>query len=364
MITHAYRHGGDVWSVKAQGDARQWIDFSANINFLGLSPQVKAAMVNAIDDVIHYPDPHCRHLRAALSTHLQVPTAAIAAGNGAVDLLDQWLRTVQPRRVLITDPGFGQYLRAIKSVGAEAVVMRLTEQNQFAFDGEAWQRAMQLGQCDSAILCSPHNPVGWTWTKEQRDQVLARAEKAGIHLLVDESFLDFLPDGRGRSCVATAAQSAQVAVLYSLTKFFALPGIRLGALIAHPARIAALEAQRDPWSVNHLAQVAGVAALQDQAYQEQTWNQLPALREQLIHTLRAIPGCRPYSSTVNFVLADIRATSLPAPVWTGRLRDRGLLVRDCSTFDGLGSGYLRFAVRPAPAIEQLGAAMKEVLAQR
>ncbi|WP_170292029.1 pyridoxal phosphate-dependent aminotransferase [Heliobacterium mobile] len=359
----SFPHGGDVWSASGgSGKALEKIlDLSANINFLGLSARVKAAIVENIDHIVHYPDPKCSQLISALAQHLQVEEEAICAGNGAVDLLDHWLRQVQAKRVLICDPGFGQYFRAVHAQGGQAVPIRLDEQEHFRLDIVQWEKKLLDEKCDAAIICSPHNPVGWVWSDKEREAIVNLVEKHHIHVLVDESFLDFLPDGREQSCCALAVKHRQIAVLYSLTKFFAIPGIRLGALIAQRDIIKDIIAHRDPWVVNHLAQVAGVAALADLDYHKRTWEQLPQEREFLIGQLSRLPGVKPISSTANFVLAHMADTGLSSTTWTEKLRRRGILVRNCNTFAALGERYLRFAVRDSSATERLIQAMQVIM---
>ncbi|MBM7867217.1 threonine-phosphate decarboxylase [Heliobacterium gestii] len=360
-----YRHGGDVWgAIEVAGvSVTEILDLSANINYLGLSHQVKKAIEESIDQVVHYPDPQCRRLIDALADHFAVSPDSICAGNGAVDLLDHWLHAVKARRVLIPEPAFGQYERAVAAQGGEAVRLQLEEKGHFRLDVEAWRQALQKENCDAAILCTPHNPAGWVWTAEERQAVLTHLTSAPVRLLVDESFLDFLPDGRLLSCCAEAAKSDQVAVLYSLTKFFAIPGLRLGALIAHREIINAIVRRRDPWVVNHLAQVAGIAALADRDYHRKTWEGLPQERDYLFQRLRDLPGLSPLPSAANFLLLRIEESGLSSTEWTKRLRRRGILVRNCNTFLSLGERYLRLAVRDRAATNRLIDAMRAVLAE-
>ncbi|ABZ84954.1 l-threonine-o-3-phosphate decarboxylase, putative [Heliomicrobium modesticaldum Ice1] len=360
-----YRHGGDVWSATWDGKIpmEEILDLSANINFLGLSPLVRQAIVESIDQVVHYPDPKCRRLIEALADHLTVPPESICAGNGAVDLLDHWLHAVQARRVLIPEPGFGQYERAVVAQGGVAVPLPLDEKRQFRLDVEAWKKALREEGCDTAILCTPHNPAGWVWTEKEKQAVLAHLESSPVRLLVDESFLDFLPDGRALSCCPQASENDRLAVLYSLTKFFAIPGLRLGALITDSDIIKGIVARRDPWVVNQLAQAAGVAALADRDYHQKTWEQLPQERNYLFEQLSKLPGLTPLPSDSNFSLLYVAESGISSTGWTERLRRRGILVRNCNTFLSLGERYLRLAVRDKAATDRLIEAMRAVLAE-
>ncbi|KAB2954194.1 aminotransferase class I/II-fold pyridoxal phosphate-dependent enzyme [Heliorestis acidaminivorans] len=350
-----YAHGGDVWSY-----AYDVLDFSANINNQGLSKQARQAMVEQIDQVIHYPDPHCRQLLGSLSNYLDIPSSAILCGNGAVDLLDHWVRYWQLQKVLLCEPAFGQYHRAIRAQGAQLHSYYLDESRGFIFSVEQWLKELEQSGCDGAILCSPHNPLGWTFSRDTLNQVIQACEARKIHLLIDESFIDFLPVQEANSAVTHAVKSNYVGVLYSLTKFFSIPGLRLGTLIAEPSIIEQLKSHRDPWSVNHLAQVSAVAALQDREYQEKTKALLPEQRGYLQEALLSLPSFEPLPSAVNFMLVNIEKSGYSSTWWTEKLAQRNILVRNCNSFALLGERYLRIAVRKKEETEILLGAFESI----
>ncbi|QGG46887.1 pyridoxal phosphate-dependent aminotransferase [Heliorestis convoluta] len=335
-----YEHGGDIWSY-----GEKVIDFSANINAQGLSLKARKAMVERIDEVIHYPDPHCRHLLQHLSTYLGLTPSALLPGNGAVDLLDHWIAQCQLRKVMLCEPSFGQYHRALKAQGTQIHPFYLNEKDHFQLDHKKWIAQLIESGCDGAIVCSPHNPVGWTWERGVRDEIIKVCEERRIHLLIDESFVDFLPPEQEIRAIEQTVASNYVRVLYSLTKFFAIPGLRLGLLIGKPSFIEELQSKRDPWSVNHLAQIAAVAALQDRDYQKRTQERLPQERAYLFEGLQKIKGFEPLPSTVNFLLVNIEKSGYSASWWTDKLAQKKMILRNCNSFALLGERYLRIAVR-------------------
>jgi threonine-phosphate decarboxylase len=180
---------------------------------------------------------------------------------------------------------------------------------------------------------------------------------------VDEAFLDFLPERKELTAVCFLFRYRHIVVLYSLTKFFGLAGLRLGVLVAAPAVVERVKAFTPPWNVNLLAQVAGVAAVADEEYIEETRKVVAAERAFLVEALSRLRGIRVVPSAANFLLLDLRRTGLTATEVTRRMAERRILVRDASKFPGLGEGFIRVAVRLRPENERLVEALESVLVE-
>lgn len=305
--------------------------------------------MEAVDQIVHYPDPDCSELKLALAKHLLIDPSSLLLGNGAVDVLDHWLRLSRPNRALLFEPCFGQYHRALRAVNAEIISVQLNPEEGFRIDAKHLESVLAGTFCDLVILCSPHNPTGWALEREEILEIVHVAQRYGTKLLVDESFLDFMPQGRSFSLCQRAHDSENLAVLYSLTKFFALPGLRLGALVTSSDNVRSMEELRDPWSVNHLAQVAGKAALSDEEYKCATVEYIARERIFLTEHLSQISSVKVFGSKVNFILLDIRETCMDSSQWVKTLADYGILVRDCASFTGMGRNYLRVAVKTRKA---------------
>jgi len=309
--------------------------------------------------VIRYPDPASRELKEVLSSQLRVSPEALLIGNGATEIIYSLCFLLRPRAVLVAEPTFGEYRRAAVAAGARVVYLPLSAGDGFRLDGDQFSR--YLPQVEMAFLCNPNNPVGNLLGERDLEIILEESLKHGTWMVVDESFLDFVREERRRSLVLEAARYPRLVVVKSLTKFFALPGLRLGYAAASPSVVRYVEARRDPWCVNILAQVAGAAALKDREFVVNTWKWLEEEKAYLYHGLAALPGVRPYPSEANFFLVDIRQTG-----WSsGRLADacarRRILVRDCSSFTGLGDGYIRVAVKERQANSTLLGVLGELL---
>ncbi len=353
-----FEHGGNVYAAArltgaAPGDL---LDYSANINPLGLSPAVRAAVQAALDSVVHYPDASASLLKAAIGKRYGAPSALITCGNGAAELLYVLCQVRRPRRVLLAAPTFSEYERAARAAGAAIEYFPLAEENGFNLDPEAF--AARLAGIDIAFLCNPNNPTG-TLLSRAAVETIAAAARRSAWVVVDESFLDFLPAAADYTCRPLLGAYSNLIVLQSLTKFYAIPGLRLGFLLADQAVGDSLDRAKDPWNVNTLAQAAGVAALADDAYRQASIAAIDAARGELARGLAALPGVRPFPACANFILARLETATAPA-LRQAMLRD-GILIRDCGNYPGLSPSYIRLAVKlPAQNAVLLAALAKNL----
>jgi histidinol-phosphate aminotransferase len=322
-------HGGHH-SALPPGDL---LDFSANINPFGPSPRIWQAM-QAVD-IARHPEPRAAPLRRALAAQHGIDPAALLVGNGAADLIYQ-LATAYVRpgdRVLIVAPTFGEYAAAAAMMGAQVVEHRLAPASGFALDVAALAQQAQHLQPRLLFLCNPNNPTG-SYQPYEAVAHLLRACPDTL-LVLDEAFVNF---------VAAPWQAASLLahnnllILRSMTKDYALTGLRLGYVIAAPEIIAALEKVQPPWSVNALAQAAGLAALQDAAHLRRTLAALAQAKHTLASRLHALQ-LPPLPSAAHFWLLPVP----DAAAWQAALLERRILVRDCTSF-GLPR-HIRIAAR-------------------
>lgn len=340
-------HGGDLAVARARWGEPPggFCDFSANINPLGPPAGAVAAAQAALAGVAHYPEPFARRLRAALARRHQLDESMVLVGNGAAEVLYLLLRLASGFRVALPEPGFAEYARAARAAGAELLPVA----------HDRTDPPPQLRRGDWWIICNPHNPTGHLFTPEQ---LLRAAERTEATLLIDEAFIDLTAAGEAGSVIARVPYRCNLVVVRSLTKFFALPGLRVGYAVAPRWMVAELDAARDPWSVNSLAQAAALAALSDEAYAARTRHWVAVERAYLAEQLASLPGFIVYPPSANFVL--VRAP-LPAHEIQRRLRPRGVLIRDCRSFAGLTEHHMRLAVRTRPENRRLIALLRSIL---
>jgi histidinol-phosphate aminotransferase len=320
------------------------IDFSASTNPLGPPPGVKQAL--AALEVGRYPDDTADAFRSVLAAQTGLPTACLLAGNGSSELI--WLLALAyldpGDPVLVVGPTFGEYARAGSIMGATVTEWRADEAADFQPDVPALCAAIRQLQPKLVFLCNPNNPTGVLLDRGEIVRILGAT--AGL-LVVDEAYIGFVAEA---PTTLDLIHDGRLAVLRSLTKDYALTGLRLGYVAAAPQVIEALRQVRPPWSVNAAAQAAGIAALGDAAHLQRS---LAVLAEAKTYLLAELPrlGLRPVSPAANFLLAEVD----DGAGYRCRLLRQGCVLRDCASF-GLPA-YVRIAVRTLPECRRLVAAI-------
>ncbi len=356
MTEKSARHGGDVFGLSA-AEQEKVLDFSININPLGLSPLGREALLHSWErETLRYPDVECRALVSAISTRYDVPGDTIALGNGATELMYKLLSLLKPVKVLVPAPSFSEYRLSAEAAGCPVESFLLRKEEGFRLPLEEIRRKMTARSL--LYLGHPNNPDGQLLSEEDFSAVMAMAEEKDAFVIIDESFIDFAPEGRSyRDRLVTSTHGAAV---MSLTKFYAVPGLRIGCAFMAPALAKALKSTLIPWNVNGLAQLYMTAALKDTAYQEETVAFSKARREELVEGISSISGIEILPGCVNFVLCRLTGTFATAKDLQEALFPYHIFIRQCGNYEGLDDSYFRVAVRPAEENEQLLAALRAV----
>ena len=365
-------HGGD-WAGYQEEYGGQPLDFSANVSPLGVPPGVRKAIRQAAASADRYPDPLCRSLSRAIAAHEGVPESFVRCGNGAADLIFRAVLARRPRTALITAPAFSEYETALTACGCEVRRHLLREEQGFRL-GEDFPGAIgsekssaETAGADSSgfgasgaspdmvFLCEPNNPTGVTSPRELLLETARRCRETGALLILDECFADFLLDPDAHSLRAFLPEFPNLLILKAFTKLYAMAGVRLGyALCADASLLTQMREAGQPWAVSSLAQAAGEAALSETDYvgrvraliaRERPW--LTARLERL--GLRVIPG------EANYLLF-FSSVPLLTP-----MRRRGILLRSCANYHGLGEGWYRTAVRTHKENLRLVETLREVI---
>jgi histidinol-phosphate/aromatic aminotransferase/cobyric acid decarboxylase-like protein len=250
----------------------------------------------------------------------------------------------------LVTPAFGDYGRSWQGAGA-----RLKPIPWAVGSPWPWQSLLPKKANQGLILNNPHNPSGVLLPRREILKLLPHYR----WVLIDEAFMDFLPPGEQQSLIADLPQFPNVIILRSLTKFYSLPGLRLGYALAHPDLLHQWQQWRDPWPVNVLAEAAAIASFQATTFQTQTWQWLSQERQGLFEQLQHLPGLTPLPSAANFLLVE---TALPATqLQQALLKTARILIRDCLSFPELGDRFFRVAVRSRAENQQLVNALQQVL---
>ncbi len=322
------------------------IDFSVNSNPYGPSPYVADAIQRAVID--RYPDRESLALRDALAQQFNLNRAQIIIGNGTAEIL--WLialALVRPTdRALILAPTFGEYARSIALMGAH--IERLQAQRDFTFTAETIHQTLSVTAPRLAFICNPNNPTG-SILAPQIIRELATAHPQTL-FIIDEAYLQFVP--QMPSSIALGLPN--LLVLRSMTKDYAIAGLRLGYALGPVELIAALAKVRPPWNVNAVAQEVGLASLMDATYLSKTISRLQTAKRDLVNGIQAL-GLAPSPSATHYFLVHVRN----AAEMRRQLLERRIQVRDCASF-GLPE-HIRIATKTPPENEKLLTALKEIV---
>ena len=333
------------------------IDFSANINPLGPPAPVLEGLRDRMRDAIAtYPDPLCGALRGALSSYLGVGEGNIIVGNGSTQLIYLLVNALRPSRALVIEPSFSEYRNALILSGSRVEDFSLREEGGFCLPVRDLLRVLSRGY-DMVFLANPSSPRGEFISADGVMEIARVTERLGTWLVVDEAFIDFCGGG---SFAGKAVEMERVIVLRSMTKFFSLPGLRLGYGISGKGVIDLLSRHLPPWSVNGPAQVAGILALKERGFVERTLSWLEGERGWMIRAIRAVEGLQPYPSHTNFLLIRIEREGINSRGLQEMLLSRGIYVRDCSSFRGLGDRFFRVAILGRDENRLLLEALKDI----
>lgn len=358
---NAPKHGGNLYAAIREkgGSFNEIVDFSANINPLGLSEPIRQTLYASLESIIHYPDAQGHALKQEISHYYHVKEEQITLGNGAVELMYILCHILKPQRVLVTAPTFSEYESAARASDATVEYLYLDAADDFTIDIQGIIK--QLPTIDIVFICNPNNPTGTLLTNKQIEELLMATKVHQTYVVVDESFIDFLSDDAPYTCRPLLKKYENLIILHSLTKFYAIPGLRLGFSLTNPELTTQLHHGKDPWNVNTLAQNAGVAALRDENYQRMSKDYLKKANMDLYHSLLTIPGLKPYPPSVNFILIDIKDTNMTAEELGKALVSHDILIRNCSNYPGLSSEYVRIAVKNSEQNHRLIAALQQVI---
>jgi len=326
-----YKHGGDIYSNQVR------LDFSANINPLGIPEGVQEAAQKAVADCIHYPDPYCRELTAAIAKKERVPESFILCGNGAADLIYRFVVAMKPQRAVILAPGFSEYEDALRAMDCEVQYHFLQEELRFRLTEEFLSELTE--DIDVVFLCNPNNPTGQLIDQGLLKRILARCKEQKIFIFLDECFLDFVKEGDKHSLKKELQTNDTILILRAFTKMYAMAGLRLGYCICNNRKVLdSMVKCSQSWAISIPAQAAGLAALREKAYVKKTIEMIEEERNYLIEELYRLE-IHFFPPTANYIFLKSEKDLYAL------LIERGILIRSCHNYPGLGYGYYRIAVK-------------------
>jgi threonine-phosphate decarboxylase len=347
-------HGGDIYSKRDIPENRKIIDFSANVNPLGMPLSVKKAIIDNIDAFANYPDPFCRDLINEISIHENVPKENIVCGNGAADIIYRIASALRPKIALVPAPTFSEYEQSLRTLNCSIRYHYLLEDEGFILDESILEKLST--DVELMFLCNPNNPTGIPIERKLLLSVADRCKSNNTFLVVDECFIDFLENSQNYSIVEKLNTYNNVIVLKAFTKIYAMAGIRLGYGICYNNNIIEkIHNIGQPWSVSVIAQKCGVAALKETHYVNKTKEIIKENREYLIEQLRLL-GIEVFNSEANYILFKSENELLQR-----ELEKQGILIRCCADYVGLNGTFYRIAVKASEDNEYLIKCLEKIM---
>ncbi|MCD2348510.1 pyridoxal phosphate-dependent aminotransferase [Clostridium guangxiense] len=342
-------HGGDTFTYKDEFQGKI-IDYSSNINPMGPPKALKIELLKAYDELAYYPDIQYRELRKNISKYLKCDYEEVIIGSGAMEIISNMCLLFD--RIAVFVPCFGEYIKRPKILGKEVVRFKFNE--EFKVDCGELEKSLIKG--DLLILGNPNNPTGLRIEREVLLEIYKLAYEKGAFLLLDEAFYEFCPEDY--DSIELFRGKEKVCIVRAATKFFGLPGIRLGyAHVSESFRKKYKEIE-SPWSVNSYANAAGRIIFKDKAYIKETKEETERERNYMLHELSDINWLKPFKSHTNFIL--IKLLSGDEDEVFSKLISKGFMIRKASSFEGLDKTYIRLAVKDRKSNEGLIKALKEI----
>ena len=355
-------HGGNIYELSARAGCSpdDILDFSASINPLGPPPGLAQILSGCFHRLASYPDIHNKLLTEAISKFHDIDPEYIAVGNGSTELI-YWLpRALGVSKALVVLPTFGEYAKAFELQGTRLQKLFSTPEDCFQPMVEQLEAALQKDAFEAVLLTHPASPSGSLLDGGTISWIAENSSKSRRpFFLIDEVFIDFCEQA---SLKRFLDRSENLAIIRSFTKFYGLPGLRIGYLLAPPRVAAQVRSHAPPWSVNTLAQAAGAYCFTQDEYRRKTLDIIAKQRQRLAGELSAIPGLKVFPAQANYLLVRMDRRLPPASrlKWDLFEPDR-ILIRDCGSFEGLDDWYFRVAVRLEDQNDRLIAAVRRAL---
>ena len=357
-------HGSDLEKIeKYFGIPKEQITgFGANVNPLGISKKMKDGLAAHIDAVTTYPDPEYTELRSHIAGYTGCRPEQILVGNGCTELISLFIQINHPKKALIVSPTYSEYEREVRLNGGEVLYYALKEENEFQLDVEDFCNALAAEQADLCVICNPNNPTSTASSPEEMRRILARCQELGIFVMIDETYVEFVPDVKAVSAVSLTNDYSNLIILRGTSKFFAAPGLRLGyAITGNMDLIREVNTRKNPWTINTLAEIAGRLMFSDIEYIEETRNLITNERNRILNILDRWDSIKYYQPQANFILLHLLKPGIDADFIFDYCIRKGLMIRNCASFPFLDNSYIRFCImKPEQNAELLGT-LSEIL---
>lgn len=383
-------HGGNIYKVFREKNIKEILDYSSNINPYGIPESLKKRITENLEVLERYPDPDYVELRQKLANLNKVNLSDIILGNGATEIIFLFMKVINPKKILIVSPTFGEYERAVKATEISGDTVSLSSSNgdnknienkkieiEYFELKESDDFKLNIGNLknelenkyDLLIICNPNNPTGKFLKLAQTEEILKECNKYDTKLFIDEAFIEFLEDGMKESIINTEGNKKNLFVTRAFTKFFAIPGLRLGYGMYFDKELEKkISEKKEPWSVNNFAEMAGLTVLDDAEYIEKTLKWIAEEKIYMYEKLNEISGIKVYETEVNFITGKIDeklfSEGLNVKVLREKMLEQGILIRDASNFKFLDERFFRLAIKDRESNKRVIEVMKEIFREK
>ena len=379
-------HGGNIYKIFREKNIKEILDYSSNINPYGIPESLKKRITENLEILERYPDPDYIELRQKLAHLNKVDISNIILGNGAIEIIFLFMEVINPKKILIVSPTFGEYERAVKATEIPGDIVSLSYSNgdnknienkkieiEYFELKESDDFKLNIGNLknelekkyDLLIICNPNNTTGKFLKLAETEEILKECNKYDTKLFIDEAFIEFLADGMKESIINTEENKKNLFVTRAFTKFFAIPGLRLGYGMYFDKELEQkISEKKEPWSVNNIAELAGLTVLDDTEYIEKTLKWITKEKIYMYEKLNEISGIKVYETEVNFITGKIDEKlfleGLNVKILREKMLEQGILIRDASNFKFLDERFFRLAIKDRASNDRVIEAMKEI----
>ncbi|XZJ33374.1 pyridoxal phosphate-dependent aminotransferase [Clostridium perfringens] len=316
-------------------------DFSSNINPFGASKKAKDAILNNIDMVSIYPDPKYTDLKESISQYCHCKKENIIVGSGATELISSFISVINPKKALLLSPSYSEYESELEKINCEITKFFSKEEDNFKIDVNKLIESINSSKFDLVIICNPNNPTGFAFSKDEISLLLKNTSSI---FMVDETYVEFT-EPEIYSSTPLVDIFNNLFVIRGTSKFFSTPGIRLGyGLISNKEIKKSMVEKLDLWNINIFATTMGEIMFKDKEYILLNTSKLKEERDYLFRELSSIKDLKVYESYSNFILCKIRSKKFTATELYNKLLEKGLIIRNCSSFEGLNEYFFRVCV--------------------
>ena len=346
MDTKPVFHGSDIEKICSYYNLKKEdiVKFGANVNPLGLSPKAGKAIAEHVDLLSSYPDREYTSLRNTISRYCGIPADFILPGNGSSELISLLIEERAPKHTLILGPTYSEYSRELSFSGSTQEYYHLQEERNFTLDVDDLCKTLEKSY-DFLIICNPNNPTSSAIMQEDLRKLIAFCAEKNIFVMIDETYVEFAPDIHAVTAVPLTREFSNLMVLRGVSKFYAAPGMRLGyGITGNKEFLARMREKQTPWSLNSLGAFAGEKMLLDHDYFRRTRDLILGERDRMETELKKLPIFKVYPAYANFILLKIQKEGLTsADVFEACIK-KGLMIRDCSSFQCLDGEFVRFCI--------------------